>query len=1014
MALSEIQRIKNELERRRIIEELERRGVPRAQNAGPIAPAPDPRIAQAEADPLSPAAIGLNSETPLSERIGRSPDEVPLTGAARSLMLGTQDVGRGAADTVAGPFDIANMLANLPLAGVEGGINLFRDEGSEVSLPRFRTDLSTGLAEDVGNIASAAGAPLVDRATLSPSEKLLSNINRLATGAITTGGLAAPRAAVSTFARSLAPQGAKELAVDTAAGAGAGAGLSAAETFAPDSPIASLFGTLLGGLGGAKTAQVTTAPVAAGRAIRNTFPDPDIPGVSRRTADQTAEIFQGKASDKDTAAATLRREADAAERVDDPTATSGILSDDIGLTDLEKRARKEAPVTFEEADQRVRDAAQERIGRLRDPEADPRAAQRKAEGDRAAARASAAEPLAQSRQELETLRTENTRLQTELEAERAGKLSSQTDEITTTSIDRDTAIKAEEDLGGTVQGRGDQKVAASEDISAQFNTKQAAADAERRAAFKEAEDLGRSEPVEGGKLAETAREIRADIEPVAEIAPAFRVLLKDLDALDPPAPKPAKDAKPGDPLPEPPKVPEVTVRSLSKMLPRVGRALAAAEKNLMGETAEALVKIQKSITDQIDTLVAGGAPGATKLKQARKDFGSESGFGVKFRDGVGGELTAAKRSKSAVNPSEVGEKFLGGGKEAAQDFNRILGSEGDVAARQFFLADMAKVVGSNGKINLQRLRGYITSREGLFQAEGVGKGLRTEAEELFDAVSKQTDTTTQLGTELKQQIAARRNTASQLQKQITEVKANSRLSEKQKQSQIRDLERNAAQVERDIQDGATSLLLDADPATAAREVFNARDPQIAMRKIVAKLKGDKEAAAGWREAVTQHLEDSIKGANLKAEPVSLQKLQKFFDKNAKAMAEVYNEPGEMNTLRRAHKILEPLGNLKRAVTGTPLDDGTEKLFRVMEAGLFATGHSAITIGMVMKRLKVASAFLPQKFRTAKLLSKTFFDPKLAALLLERSVSKIRAPAWNRRLTFIITGEATAREVDTEE
>ena len=118
----------------------------------------------------------------------------------------------------------------------------------------------------------------------------------------------------------------------------------------------------------------------------------------------------------------------------------------------------------------------------------------------------------------------------------------------------------------------------------------------------------------------------------------------------------------------------------------------------------------------------------------------------------------------------------------------------------------------------------------------------------------------------------------------------------------------------------------------------------------------------------------------------------------------------MNALQRAHKILEPLGNLARQTAGGSNTIENAMLFRSMEAGLLASGQSFITTGMIVKRIKVAMEFLPPS-ATQRLIARQWFDPKLSALLLERNVSKIRAPAWSRSLTGLLAAEQFAQQLD---
>ncbi len=971
----------------------------------PTAPAPDPQIA---------TRGGHVGGRPPADILG-----VTAEGAARSLMLGTQDVGRGLADIPGMLVDIPNMIANLAPLAAESGINLFLDDEDEISLPRFRTDAGAQLAENVGRIAEAAGVPLVDRSTLSTQEKVISNVNRLATGAIATGGAVAPIASTSRVAQSLASPGLGGLAVDTTAGAGAGLGLAGAEILAPESPIAALFSALAGGLFGAKTAQTAVAPRAAAQTVKSFLPDPDVPPVgdpnlgqrvSRRTADKAATELQGAATDPTQAAARIGERVDAAALGSEPLAPSGVASDDIGLILRERAARGKDPQAFQEQDQIVRDAADERVKGLRDPEARPDAARELVEADVATQRATVAEPVVQARSELDTLRTENTRLTAELETERAGKLASRDTAIAEQKIAKDDAIQSERDLGGEVAGRGDKKVAASEDIAEQVAATKKTAETKKAGLFEEASEAGQGVKVGPEELAADAAAIRDEIGPLAAQDSSLQNIMRDLERL---AEKRLEDTgnvdASGNPILQ--EVEQtVTAADLIEMTPRLSAARKAARRLFRGDVVNRLDRITKNIKGII--LREKGV--AEPFQKAETNFKED--FAPKFREGVGKTLDKAERAGSPVPATTQGAKFLkpgAGGKEAAQDFKRILGSEGDAAARQFVLADMASVV-SGGVINPARLRTWIQNREGLFQAQPA---LRTEANKVLQDVMNRRGATTTLQRDLERAGAARKVEAAKLQKNIDEVKAKGKLSEKQKQEQIAGLERDAAQVERDIRQNGTRLLLDADPQVAAGKVFSNDDPVTKMGEIVAKLKGDKEALAGWKETVTEHLIDKVAGTNTalagggETGPILLAKLQKFFKKNAPTLSKVFDAK-EMNALRRAHKILEPLGNLARQTAGGSNTIENARLFQTMEAGLLGVTGNAITTGMIMKRIRVALAFLPPS-ATQRLVARQWFDPKLAELLLTREVSKIRAPAWSRRLTGLLAAEQFAQKLDQD-
>ena len=1009
------------------LDELRARGeLPGGETAEPQV---DPRIAQAEADPFSPAAMEREAgRVPGAAPQGRFIEEFRADKKERALMLGTQDVGLGLAEVVGAPVDITTALMNLAPAGVEAGANLFLGDEDEISLPRITDPVggSQRIARGFGDAAKRFGLPLVDRSTLSPQEELLSNINRLTTGAVATAGVAAPFAGSSGIARALSPSTLGGTAVDTAAGAGAGAGLTAGEAIAPNNPIAALFAALGGGLAGAKATQAGIAPKAAARNIQQRVTKADLPldpvtgkRVSNLTADKAATIIQDIAGrdprvPRTEATANIRQaDVEAAQMAELPP-TSGIASENIGLTAMERGARVDDPVPFTVRDQTLRDAALERTTSARDLDANPDLARQKVETDVAAERAAAQEPVTQSRKELEDLQIENARLASELETERAAKTASREQAVAETRVAKEEAITSEKDLGGEVAGKGGGEVAASEEIAGLVGEAKALAEAKKAGLYDEASRLGKNTEIDPVPLAEDARAIRDEIGPLAGQDASLNNILRDLDNLAPRAPDVDPNAKPGTPPPEAPEPTAVTVADLIDMRPRLSAAREAARKLKRGDVVKRLDAVNANIKATLDDMAAAGDEGALAFQKADKNFKDE--FLPRFRQGVGRDLDLAERAGRPVEPSAQGGKFLKpgpGGKEAAQDFTRILKDKGDAAARRFVVADMAKVVGADGKINPNRLRAWIKTREGLFQAK---PGLRAEADKVLKDVINRRGATTKLQQELERSVAAGRGEKALATKKVAEAKTGARLSEKQQKAQVAQREREAVEVERAIQKDAASLLLDTDPAVAVKRAFSSNDPRGAMRQITGKLRKDAEALAGWKRAVVDHLVDKVTTTNTSLAsgsidgPVAVGQLKKFFKQHERALAQVFS-PEEMNNLRRAQKILEPLGRLRQQATVGSVTAENQRLFSALEAGLLGVTGNAITAGMVMKRIRVVMSLFPQKFHTARVVKRFFLEPELAALVLERNVKTIKSPRWNRRLTLLLGAEQAAIKAD---
>jgi hypothetical protein len=431
-------------------------------------------------------------------------------------MLGTQDVGRGLADLAGMPVDLMSMAMNAPIMGFNA---LVPDE--------FETDFrfrGAGGSQDIqrasGMVAEAAGAPLVDRDTLSGQEELISNVNRLGTGAVATGAAALPLAGASKVAAAIAPKTTGNLVTDLVSGMGAGAGLTAGEVIAPDSPITQLLTTLLGGLLGGKGAQVAQKPVAAAESVAQRLTQDPQTGTTESVSNRAAELLQNRATNPEAAAAQIRqRQAEGAGApgvLDDPLATSGLASDDIGVGALERGARLQDPVPFQEADEAVRVGAREKVESIRDPDAQPDLARARVEEDVAVQREAAAKPIAKEKTELDTLREENAALVAERELAREADLTKRDVAIGEKKTATREATEAEQEVGGEVAGRAGGEGAASEELAQATAAAKASDEATKAGLYDDATTKGRKRVIDQEPLAANAQSIRDEIGPLAQ------------------------------------------------------------------------------------------------------------------------------------------------------------------------------------------------------------------------------------------------------------------------------------------------------------------------------------------------------------------------------------------------------------------------------------------------------------------------------------------------------------------
>jgi hypothetical protein len=364
------------------------------------APQTNPQAAAAAEGRSLPSPGGYPAPPPKAEKT-----------AGRAFMLGTQGIGRGIADVLGMPGDLSTGAANLALAGADKVAGLFGG-GVDYRFPPSALG-SEAISGTTGAMAEAAGLPLVE--PQDSREKLSYNINRYGTqGLATAAGLmragaamtpsAAPRLS-DPFVKPYAEAPLKTVAGDAAAGAGSGVGLTTSQELLPQSvrdagggsvgTIADFLAMLAGGVGGGVTAatvadvpNATRSFLTAKRPAPVDFDPQTGASVTNRAFDKAAEKMQSRATDP--GAAIQNIDAAIAESGGLPLPTTGLMSGDTGLVNLEQAMRTrqggsslaeganvdpavKSRYSFVERDTALRDAAVDEVNRLRPQGADPQA-----------------------------------------------------------------------------------------------------------------------------------------------------------------------------------------------------------------------------------------------------------------------------------------------------------------------------------------------------------------------------------------------------------------------------------------------------------------------------------------------------------------------------------------------------------------------------------------------------------------------------------------------------------------
>ncbi len=356
-----------------------------------------PRLVPVDHDPFAPAPLPPGLPAPGTPSTPEAPGMVE--GAGRQLMLGTQAVGRGAAKAVGALPDVANMAANLGLAGVDAAAQ----KAGVGSVPFRFGSVSDRIIEGGSALAEAAGVPLQEPTTFR--EKALGNAIDLGTqatfgasaltraAAARAGTLAKPEAAPQlgdTLLRPYLGNAAKAATGDAIAGGGAGIGLTASQELVPAEvreKAGGLAGVLLdlgamltGGVGAATGVELATkTPSTVGAVLRERLPARDVPydpqtgkATTNRQADAAARVAQSNAIDPERAAASVRASADEFRGMGAPMPTTGALSNDPKLMALERAVRSRHPGEFAAKDIALRDAALDTVEGIRPQRVDPR------------------------------------------------------------------------------------------------------------------------------------------------------------------------------------------------------------------------------------------------------------------------------------------------------------------------------------------------------------------------------------------------------------------------------------------------------------------------------------------------------------------------------------------------------------------------------------------------------------------------------------------------------------------
>jgi hypothetical protein len=192
-----------------------------------------------------------------------------------------------------------------------------------------------------------------------------------------------------------------------------------------------------------------------------------------------------------------------------------------------------------------------------------------------------------------------------------------------------------------------------------------------------------------------------------------------------------------------------------------------------------------------------------------------------------------------------------------------------------------------------------------------------------------------------------------------------------------------------------------------------------MRELKRTVGRSPDGDEGLKAAVADYFASKVSSVNPGAvsegtQSINFRSLVREFNKNERTLAAAYS-PEEMNALRRAQKMLEPLANLSGpSALRSPEGGGNDMALKMLEVGLKGY-YGMLKGGGVFRTLKVAMSLRTENpAALERLVSRMMFDPELAAHLLTREVRDVASPAWNRRLAKLLRRTEAGRELLLDE
>lgn len=621
---------------------------------------------------------------------------IPIPVNADGAAFTGQVLGRAAADIAGAPVD----LFNFAQSGTAGLANIFLPESMELNPLPIETGSSDSIANAFGSIAKEAGYPVQDPNTLEDGLDYGYNMGRFATsGAAGGAGMAARANKLQKAGKELGPltsmyaeRPVRQVVDDAIAGAGAGYGATVAENNFEDSPMAQLFATLLGGMGasvGSRVAEsAVTYPFRKGyEAMPQQLPNGET--TSRRTQNDAARYIQDIASDPKAASKTLKENIDVADQNNMTRPSTGVASDDIGLSIEENRRRTRDGQPYLEKDQKIRTEVSESVNSLRDPNADIEAPQQVARQERDRQMLEAKDASNQAQDNLNTAKQQQV------------------------NIERDTEAMVE-----PVRAELGREAEASKQLDKQIGTEGA---------------LGERTKVKNKAFDDAAGGQVVNVKPLVKSVEKVEERVNKLGGMG------QETGLPGDFVARVKTLSEagenVPLKDVSGVRKNITSAIARARQAGNFDLVDDLSTLKKDINDFVDN----EASFEVAQKYYREEYAPffAEGYGKEFRDTV---QKSTERTGKA-DPGRIAEIFLNGTPDAAADLKRIVDIAPDpkaaaAAVERYMAADFAKTLGD--KPSPRAMKNWIKNRSAqLDQFPEVKKKFETLQKNVGSQESKQ-------------------------------------------------------------------------------------------------------------------------------------------------------------------------------------------------------------------------------------------------------------------------------------